>query len=201
MNWADFSPYILPYVVGCPDPVLTHHIRLAAIDFFRRTCAWQETLEPDTTFGVEFDMMPDQCQQVIKIRSVSVDGRTWPLVSAQHGLELVRSQSPQDFAFTQDNRTIFIYPQCDVDRPVQVDVVLAPTLKATGLPDTVAYQHASDIAFGAIASIQRIPGQPFTDLNSSTIKQMEYNTRTATVAAKTSRGLMTGRMRARTSYL
>lgn len=46
MIWADFFPYVLPAVRGCPEPVAEHHIRLAAIDFCRRTLCWQQLLDP-----------------------------------------------------------------------------------------------------------------------------------------------------------
>lgn len=46
MIWADFFPYVLPAVPNCPDPVLEHHVRLAAIEFCRRTLCWQQILDP-----------------------------------------------------------------------------------------------------------------------------------------------------------
>ena len=34
-TWSDLHPDVLPYVPGCPDPVLDQEIRQAAVEFFR----------------------------------------------------------------------------------------------------------------------------------------------------------------------
>lgn len=46
MIWRDLFPYVLPYVPGVPDATAVHHIRNAAIDFCRRTLAWQMEIDP-----------------------------------------------------------------------------------------------------------------------------------------------------------
>ena len=53
MKWSDFSPYVLPHVIGCPDPTMEQHVRLAAIEFFRRTLSWREVLDSVLTDGTE----------------------------------------------------------------------------------------------------------------------------------------------------
>ena len=51
MKWSDFGPYVLPHVIGCPDPTMEQHVRLAAIEFFRRTLSWREVLDAVLTDG------------------------------------------------------------------------------------------------------------------------------------------------------
>ena len=33
MKWSDFGPYVLPHALGCPDPTMEQHVRLAATAF------------------------------------------------------------------------------------------------------------------------------------------------------------------------
>ena len=75
MKWLDFSPYVLPYVIGCPDPTMEMHARLAAIEFFRRTLSWREVLDAVLTDGTErVELELPSGAQVIKIKSVEVAG-------------------------------------------------------------------------------------------------------------------------------
>ena len=202
MLWSEFSPYVLPYVLGAPDPLITHHVRLAAIDFCRRTSCHQASLEPLRANGtVLVEIEVDTGLQLIKVKAVAVGGKDHPLVDAVGGLRMARSDSPQDFCFTQDNQILQVYPAPDSGVTVVIDAILAPTLAATSLNDLVANAYMQDIALGAIASLQRIPNQPFSDINSSAIMQAQYQSRVSATAAKVARGLMGGKMRSHTTFL
>lgn len=194
--WLDFLPYVLPYVIGCPDPTAEQHIKLAAIDFCRRTLCHRVTLEPEPSNGVthEIELYPEKGTQIIKIKAVSVGGREFALVDPVKGLSLARSGYPSDFVFTQDNLTLQVHPLQAVSTPVVADVALAPSITAMGFSDTLAAAHLQDIAQGAIASIKRIPGQPFSDLNGSTLHQGLFEARIKTVAAKAARGFAAARI-------
>ena len=194
--WTEFLPYVLPYVIGCPDPTIEQHIKLAAIDFFRRTLCHRVTLEPEPSSGVthEVELYPEKGTQIIKIKAVSVGGREFSLVDPAKGMSLVRSESPSDFVFTQDNLVLQVFPLQAVSTPVVVDVALAPSITAIGLGDTLAAAYLQDIAQGAIASIKRIPGQPFSDLNGSALHQGLFEVRVKTVAAKAARGFAAARI-------
>jgi len=202
MLWSEFNPYVLPYVLGAPDPLIAHHVRLAAIDFCRRTSCYQASLDPVTSDGtVALEIESNTGLQIIKIKAVAVNGRDHPLVDSVGGLKLARANSPMDFCFTQDNQILQIYPAPAVGVAVVIDAILAPTLTATSLINAVANAYMQDMALGAIASLQRVPNQPFTDLNSSALMQAQYQARVSATAAKVARGLMGGKMRAHTTFL
>lgn len=202
MLWSEFSPYVLPYVIGAPDPLITHHVRLAAIDFCRRTSCHQVTLDPVATDGtVMLEIEVDAGLQIIKIKAVAVSGRDHPMTDSVGGLKLARAGSPQDFCFTQDNQILQIYPAQSSGAQVAIDAIVAPALKATGLDDIVASNYMQDIAMGAVASIQRVPGQVFTSLDSSTMMQIQYQSRVSATAAKIARGLLGAKMRSHTTYM
>jgi len=194
--WSDFLPYVLPYVIGCPDPTAEQHIKLAAIDFCRRTLCHRVTLEPELSSGVSHDieLYPEDGTQIIKIKAVAVGEREFDLVDPAKGLYLARSEYPGDFVFTLDNLTLQVYPLQPARTPVAVDVALAPSITAIGLSEAMAASHLQDIAQGAIASIKRIPSQPFSDLNGSTLHHGLFEARIKTVAAKAARGFAAARI-------
>lgn len=202
MKWSDFSPYVLPHVIGCPDPTMEQHVRLAAIEFFRRTLSWREVLDAVLTDGTELAEIDLPAQtQIVKIKSVSVAGREFPLVETSHGMELASASPGSEFAFTHDGRTLSVYPVQAPGVMVSADAALAPSITSTTLPDTLAYQHMQDIAHGAIASIKRIHGQAFTDPDGAQEQQALFERRISTIAAKHSRGLMAAKMRSRATFL
>ena len=203
MLLSEFYPYVLPYVPTCPVMVVDHHTLLAAIEFCRRTSCWQKTLDAVTTNGVDnlLEMDRDTGQQIIKVKAVSVGGVNWPLVDSSAGLLMVRSGSQQSFCFTQDNRTLQIYPLQVSGVAVQVDAVLAPSRTATAIDDVIGNDYLQDIAHGAIASIQRLPGQAFTDPNSAASEYAIFSGRISATASKVARGFTAQKMRSHASYI
>lgn len=202
MKWSDFGPYVLPHAFGCPDPTMEQHVRLAAIEFFRRTLAWREVLDAVQADGTELvEVEPPSQTQIIKIKSVAVDGQEFPLVETSHGMALSRGSPGREFAFTHDGRTLSVYPLQASGASVVVDAALAPSITSTSLPDVLALQHMQDIAHGAIASLKRFPGQPFTDPNGAQEQQALFERRISAVAAKHSRGLMAAKLRSRPTFL
>ena len=203
MQWSEFNPYVAPYVIGCPDPLIEQHARLAAIEFCRRTSCWQRTLDPVTTDGVSnlVGLEEDANTQIIKIKAVSVDSRDHPVTDSSNGLKLVRSGSTQNYCFTQDNKTLHVSPLQVSGIAVQVDAVLAPSRTAVTLDDVIGADYLHDIALGAIASLMRTPKQSWTDYSAASLYSTQFTSRIATVAAKVARGFMAQKMRSHTSYL
>lgn len=202
MKWSDFSPYVLPYVTGCPDPVLEQHVKLAAIEFFRRTLSYRLVLDPVVTDGTALVALDPPAQtQIIKIKSVTVGESDFPMVETTHGMELSRTFQGREFVFTQDGRTLVVYPIQRSGLEVVADAAVAPSITSSTLDDAQAMQHMQDIAHGAVASIKRIPGQPFSDLAGSPVHQAMFEARVSTVAAKHSRGVMAAKMRSFTTFL
>ena len=82
MKWEDFGPFVLPYVVGCPLPTMVHHVRLAAIEFCKRTKCWARNLEPVTAFDPHVvEIEPDSTNaRILAIEGVAVDGVDWPVL-------------------------------------------------------------------------------------------------------------------------
>lgn len=200
MLWRDFEPYVMPFVQGCPVPVLEHHARLVAQEFCKKTLCFTRSLDPVLTTGAVLNMEAPAGTQIVKIKAVAVDGREIALKSPAQGLALQRAGNTGDFAFTEDNATLWVYPE-STGLPVVVDAALAPTLTATSLDTLIADQYAQDMAHGIIAAIQRVPKQEFTDMAASAVSEQLYRARISTVAAKMARGQVGAKMPAYTTFL
>lgn len=162
MQWADFSPYVLPYVIGCPEPTLEIQAKLAAMDFCEKTKCWVKTLEPAQTYGqhlLEVDASYEKAR-IVDIELVQVDGVEWPIVDPAVGIRRAQANDGRAFCFPATGG-VMIYPLQPNGTNVVVTASLVPTMAATSL-DTLLYEHIDSIAHGTIARIMRIPNQPFT---------------------------------------
>lgn len=202
MQWSEFQPYVLPYVIGCPYPVMEHHARLATIEFCRRTGCLTRTLDAELTSGTShtIDLLPDAGTQVLKVKSVQVGGRPWGLVTAEHGMELANAGRLDDFAFASGLTTIEVHPLQAAGVPVVVHAALAPAMASSTCPDEVS-PYLQDIASGVIASLMLIPAQPFSDPAHAQVMQSSFLARAASVASKTARGMSSAKMRSQATYL
>lgn len=201
MQWSEFAPYVMPYVVGVPQPTLELHARLATIEFCRRTLCDTRTLEPLRTDGTALIEMEAEPQtQIIKVKAVAVDGKEWTLVDASQGKSSSRLQLAGDYVFTQDNRTLQLFPVPVAGLLVEVDAALAPSIDASTLPDALGQQFIQDIAHGVVGNIKMIPGQPFSDPAGAERERSLFSARMATIAAKVARGYMNQKMRSHVGY-
>lgn len=202
MIWSDFYPYVLPYVIGCPNPTVDVHIRQAAIEFCRATHCDTRTLDPLTTNGVdhlyEIDF-PSQTQP-LKLLAVAIAGLDYPLVTLEHGQQLVREQSAADFCFTRNKRTLDVYPLRLAGESLEVEMVLAPSYNATGIDTDVASPYMSEIASGALASLFLIPKQPWSDSVQAATQFNLSRARIGVIAMHFSRGQSTAKLRSYVTY-
>lgn len=200
MQWSDFGPFVQPYVIGCPDPVLTHHVRLAAMEFCRKTLCWMKRLEEIRTDGSSIvEIEAEIGALIVKVKSVTVNGKDWPLVDATTGLTNLSNESSDKFCFTEDGKTLNIYPIQPAGSIVIVRAAMAPTVTASSMHDDLN-EFIQDIASGAVASIMRIPKQPFTSTDHA-IHEAIFRDRIKTVTSKVGRSFMATRIRGSANFL
>lgn len=163
MLWSEFGPWVLPFVPGCSEPLMALHARMAAIKFCTETKCWVRRLEPLMTTGlnpleIEAD---DQQTRILDFDMVQVDGIIWPIVDADVGLLIAQDDDQKSHCFSEDMSGIHIYPLKLAGVPVVVRAVMVPKMAATSLDDALQ-SHVEAISFGAIASLMRVPNQPFS---------------------------------------
>lgn len=203
MIWRDLLPYVLPYVPGVPDATAVHHIRNAAIDFCRRTLAWQMEIDPIEGFEVpatdgvatEFTMSPPAESEIVKLLSVAVDDDPIEVVEASKGVAFRRRGTHTDLAFTRDRKTLAVYPAPEAGTVIHVEAALRPSDDATGLPDEFADLYRQDIAKGAVASLLLMPKQDWSDPGTGADLMRMFSDRIGTVGAQVARGFSRGPLR------
>lgn len=175
--WSAFYPYILIYLPGCPDPVTDQALLLASMEFFGKSLAWQEWLDPVTTSaGInEYDFEIDTRQQeIVQLCDATTDGNDLPLA--------LPDELPPDWQngyckpgiFTRNRRSFWLTQSpVAAGAVVKAEVTLKPALTAAGIPDELFSHYAQAIAFGAAGQVMSIPGQSF----SNPVLSMDFRSR------------------------
>lgn len=200
MLWRDFGPFVTPFVIGCPVPVLEHHARMTAIDWCRNTLCLQRDLDPVLTNGTAnaVNIVAPASLAVVRVLAVAVGGIERDLVTPRDGQRFARTNHPGDYCFTPANATLQVYPLEPAGKEVIITAALMPTLlgASTELDDEVANEYVNDIALGVIAAIKRLPQEGLNDPAGASDHQTRYESRRSTVAAKIARGLAAAKTRA-----
>lgn len=207
MTWDDFSPYVLPYAPGCPDATLEHHARLAAIEFCRHTNVWRSDLAGIDGDGVAtlFTLPLPTDAEVSKLLSVAITATGYSPIdatirTADVGAQMVRDGTSETIAYTDDLRTLTVWPAQAIGKTITATVSLKPSITATTFPDALFAHYAQDIAAGALASILAIAKKDWTDVSTAGIKQAEFNAKKASTARKVERGFSNSTRRSATRW-
>lgn len=175
---AVFLPYVQPYVLACPKPVMRQAIVDAAIDFCEQTHIIQQILDPlSLEAGTrEYELSMPSRQELVMVKRAWFKG-TELAPAAQESVSLAsawRDDIPGVTATTGDpgefyqvgQRSIGLHPVPaeDEDEVLTARVALKPTRNATSLEDVLYEDWVEAIRDGALYRLHTTPGQSYTDL-------------------------------------
>lgn len=190
-KWEDFFPYVMPHVLGCPEPLAEQAIRTAAIEFCKKTLCYTQTMDPITSDGnsTNFDLDLPPKTEVIRLMGVSVNGLgDHAIYSTEKGLQLVRLQNPGYFVFMSNDRTLNVWPEGLGTQTIVVDLALKPTEDSLGIDSVVISGYMRDIGRGAIADLQMLPNRAWSNPNLAAVNQAMFSKSMTTTASVISRG-------------
>lgn len=177
-TWSFWFPDVLVHAPQAPEPLVTHALNRAGREFFRRTRAWTEWLEPQATMageGREYDLeLPPQADAV-RLERATVGGA--PLaIGAWRQLERDPMQHGDgDRALVCGDLLVFnLLGRFAAGEQLQVQVALMPKATATGIPDPLAQTYLEPIAEGAKAQLLATTGAPFHDPKAATVAQLAF---------------------------
>lgn len=166
MNLSDLEPYVAPYVGNCPRGTMRRHLLLAAIEFCERGRAQREQLPAivgDGATVAHVAPIDDQVEIAWLEKVVTRGGaaqRAEPehkVVDASYGRMLMNEEEDQRIAWTDNRRTVSVWPRVANGARIEVLVCLKPALTAWTISDALGAHYGQSIAAGAIASLTRMP--------------------------------------------
>ena len=171
VNLSQFFPRLLPYVVGCPEPLAQQALLDSAIDFCNRTSVVSLELDPLTVVKnvdtYEIDT-PDQTSVATTLK-VWYDGKIIDPVPYEQATGMYSSMNgaPRYYfgSFVDEvySLTLLPMPRDTLANSLRIRVALTPTRSATQVHSILYDRYADGIVAGAMAIICSIPDQPFTN--------------------------------------
>lgn len=203
MLWSAFMPELMTFATGCPVPVAEAKARLAAIEFFRRTRAWVEWLDPVTSTAsatAEYDLEVPSGADVVRIEQASIDGIALLVASPRDGGKDVEREDTSEVQLISRNLKSFRLGGLPIaGRVIRVQTALLPSRTSTGIPDDLE-MYVDDIVRGARAKLLSIPGTEFYNPDSFMLEQSAFESAIAAKSVNAWRGLTKNTPRARVNF-
>ena len=159
-----FYPFVLPEVIGCPEPLLAQQIMLTAHSFCTETGVWDEVQDPVlTSTGIaDYEIDAPANAEMLRVRSVWLDGRE--LSPRQMRTPLVANfGTPSSYHAALARGLITLDAKPQSEQFLVVRAVYAPRLTGQTLPDLLLSRYAIAIASGAKSRLMLIPGQAWSN--------------------------------------
>ncbi len=154
-------PRVLPYVPGCPDPMLDQEINLAAAEFLRDSRAWVEWLDAITVSGStrEYDLDLPTGSAVVDLYRATCNGSPIGILSfLSQEKNPATSENASLGIVTGDKVTITLTRSLAAGSRLEIQAALMPSPAAQTLPDAILAQHADAISSLARYRLMRVPG-------------------------------------------
>lgn len=167
---------ILPYITGCPIPVVVNAVREAAIEFCERTHAWREDLAP-------IDVVAGTYAYDLGVAAPATGEVIVPLVVKHNGVALspeinvdIRTAYPDDpdtvnisvplhYQFTEQQTIRLVpVPNESITGGLKIFAALRPLRSATGMDEAVLTKWGSIIEMGALYRLLVMPEKGWSNL-------------------------------------
>lgn len=164
MQISKLYPFVLPEVVGCPQPTMDQAILLSAIDFCRDSLVWAEFLDPipllDGVSHYELDAPSGAFLHTVEsvdVGSAQVIPKSMPeLKIALPNWRMATGNVPS--FYNMDEMVLRVFPTpVNADQPMLVKAIFTPSITSTTLPDFLVNRYVDVISAGAKSRLMSIP--------------------------------------------
>lgn len=211
---TQFYPYVLPQVIGCPEPVVLQALRAACIEFCNSSLYVQELVQVSETSSVsDYEVDVPSGMELAKVIAVWLENnqlrpRSLEMISA--GVALVgdvgsasaQTGTPTDYyqkTPTAVEISLYPVPATSVSNAITIRAAFKPSWTAEQVDDSLFTHWVEGISAGALARLQMTPGQDFTDAASAASNYAKFQAavRSATILARQGRVVAASRVRPR----
>ena len=163
-----FLPRLLPYLIGCPQPMALQALVDSAISFCEASLVIRQRLDRQlTALGqAEFDIGATSQQTVTRVLKVWLDGvEIYAAAADTVDDQVITPARPRTFYTLPDDSGLMavLYPVPDRAYTLDVEAALKPTRDATSLHSDLFDTWLEGVVEGAKARLMAIPDQPFSN--------------------------------------
>lgn len=199
-QWSEGANLLLPDMPGLEWPAAQLALKRGARRFFELSGAYREVCDPLVTLaGVpDYDILDIQDVAVIGLREVAVgtddfescgtlDRYITPARMNRLHATAASSSAPEYAAWVNGHLWFYGTPSVS-DLPIKATLILVPTYKSEGLPNSVWEEHVDQIVKSARAILHASSGKPYTDPNMARELNFELEREAATARHRADTG-------------
>lgn len=190
LGWDALLPYVMPWVRGCPDQIVLQQIRLATIEFCRRSGILHDVTQYDIQAHVhEYQLTCDCNYNIVRVRRVTVDKR-WDYTPVNVKLP----GGIGAYLFYMSSPTIIHLrraPNIDNPKGLEVEVIVKPKQDSCVLDNYLYETWAEGIAEGAIARCLSLPNTNWYNRAESNVHQLAFRKELARARTEADRSYTT----------
>lgn len=189
--WSEFYDFTLPDLPGCPEAMLDHALREAAIVFCAQSLAWRWA-HPDIAVLAGSDRYA-----YAPPADAGVHALTWAKFNEQEidaaagegdiRIRDWRNQSGTPEYVLGEADGIQLVPKPDLPGTLRLEVALKPSPEAAGIDDAIFSEYREAIAHGAIGRLMLAPNKPYTNGQLAGLHQYEFRVRTGAAGTQRAR--------------
>lgn len=180
VNLSQFFPRLLPYVVGCPEPLAQQALLDSAIEFCRRSQVLTTTLPLITITAnqADYTLTAPTDTQVDQVLKVWYDGTLMSSAPYETATALFNPDGTPRYFFGRYagdvfNITLLPTPEKTITDGLMVRVSLRPTRSTAQVNDILFDRHVEGVVAGAMGILMAIPDQPFTDMKLAVAQEVK----------------------------
>lgn len=166
-----FLPEVATEVLGCPQPMIIHALRSAAIDLCRRSLAWIYQADSFTTETdvAEYDFPLDTGVDLVMPSRVFINGVPIDPVDLDNDTEVgapvadLGSGTVVRYAINESNQLVLTPAPANNTDEVVLRLCVCPSRNADSMDAVLADTYYIQIAAGAIASLCAQQNKPWTN--------------------------------------
>lgn len=188
-SYEAFFPYVLPEVIGAPEPLVVNAIRNSVIEFCEKSLVLTRDHDPVTVLPniVDYDLEPPAGYLVVKVMQAWLDNQPLDPLAPDFVREASvynrlfesyeAAPSTPRFYLQKDERTITVWelPDKTYTNGLTMRVALKPTRASTEIEDVVFEDYAETIASGAIMRLMMSPGKSYTNPELAAVHKGIFN--------------------------
>jgi hypothetical protein len=195
-----FLPEVALDVLDCPQPLIIHALRSAAIDLCSRSLAWVYQIPQFDTVANQAEYaltLPDGVDLVMPVR-VFLDGV--PIdnpLSLDSDLDVgapvasMTSGTPVKYAINENDQFVLLPPPATDGIEVVVRAAVCPSRDSTAMDAVIASNFYVEIASGAIAQLCASENRPYSNAKTAVRRAAMFDAGVAAAANRKLKGATT----------
>lgn len=158
-TWDLWMPDVLVHATSAPDPLVRQALNRAAREFFRRTRAWKEWMDGETTeagTNAEYSFSLPTRSQIVRPEQATKNGKPLAIdafTAQSDDWTQPDSQNSNQAVVTRDLITFNLTGVWAAGDVVRIQASFMPTLDANGIPDHLASRYLEPITAGALSKL------------------------------------------------